>query len=198
VFGPTSKNLDSIRFLKLLFLFELEQFIFYGASAGSDLPLRQWRNGSSSMIKEEKIDEKTCMCSVFSFVRFRNIGPDSASSHMLTNHIQWPWAHLAPIIWGWNQRIYLWFWQLLVWLSTRFFLNLFFFSVGTEKVSVTAKSWNSRLFFGRDNSNEFWIQIFVPMTRSCTISLWRVAYLSLFFIFFWVIENKLNCWSLKR
>jgi hypothetical protein len=48
VFGPTSKNLDSIRFFKLLFLFELEQFTFYGASAGSDLPLRQWRNGSSS------------------------------------------------------------------------------------------------------------------------------------------------------
>jgi hypothetical protein len=64
VFGPTSKNLDSIRFLKLLFLFELEQFIFYGASAGSDLPLRQWRNGSSSLLEKAMSAEA---CSAFHF-----------------------------------------------------------------------------------------------------------------------------------
>jgi hypothetical protein len=29
-------------------LFELEQFIFYDSHAALDLPLRQWRNGSSS------------------------------------------------------------------------------------------------------------------------------------------------------
>jgi hypothetical protein len=49
VFGPASKNLNNIRFLRLLFLFRLGQFTFYGASAALDLPLRQWRNGSSSI-----------------------------------------------------------------------------------------------------------------------------------------------------
>jgi hypothetical protein len=48
VLGRASKNLNNIRFLRLLFLFKLEQFTFYGASAALDLPLRQWRNGSSS------------------------------------------------------------------------------------------------------------------------------------------------------
>jgi hypothetical protein len=48
--GPASKNLNNIRFLRLLFLFKLEQFIFCGASAASDLPLRQWRNGSSNIL----------------------------------------------------------------------------------------------------------------------------------------------------
>jgi hypothetical protein len=50
VLGPASKNLHSIRFLKLLFLFKLEQFTLCGSSDASDLPLRQWRNGSSSNV----------------------------------------------------------------------------------------------------------------------------------------------------
>jgi hypothetical protein len=51
VLGPVSKNLNNIRFSRLLFLFKLEKFIFCGASAALNLPLRQWRNGSSSKIK---------------------------------------------------------------------------------------------------------------------------------------------------
>jgi hypothetical protein len=35
-------------------IFELEQFTLYDSSAALDLPLRQWRNGSSSLIKETK------------------------------------------------------------------------------------------------------------------------------------------------
>jgi hypothetical protein len=31
-------------------LFELEQFTLYDSHAASDLPLRQWRNGSSSFL----------------------------------------------------------------------------------------------------------------------------------------------------
>jgi hypothetical protein len=49
VFRRASKNLHSIRFSRLLFLFKLKQFIIYGSSAALDLALRQWRNGSSSM-----------------------------------------------------------------------------------------------------------------------------------------------------
>jgi hypothetical protein len=48
VFGLTSKNMRSITFLKHFFKFKLEQFILCGFSAALDLPLRQWRNGSSS------------------------------------------------------------------------------------------------------------------------------------------------------
>jgi hypothetical protein len=39
VLGPASKNLHSIRFSTLLFLFELEKFTLYGFSATLDLPL---------------------------------------------------------------------------------------------------------------------------------------------------------------
>jgi hypothetical protein len=55
VFGPAYKNLNNIRFLRLLFLFRLGQFTFYGASAALDLPLRQWRNGSSSSLITPRI-----------------------------------------------------------------------------------------------------------------------------------------------
>jgi hypothetical protein len=45
------KNLDSIRYSRLLFLFELEKFTACDATAASNLSLRQWRNGSSSFSK---------------------------------------------------------------------------------------------------------------------------------------------------
>jgi hypothetical protein len=35
--------------------YELEQFILYGSSAASELPLRQWRNGSSSKSKRKDL-----------------------------------------------------------------------------------------------------------------------------------------------
>jgi hypothetical protein len=54
VIEPASKNLDSVRFSRLLFLFELEQFTLCGASAVLDLSLRQGRNGSSSAKKKHK------------------------------------------------------------------------------------------------------------------------------------------------
>jgi hypothetical protein len=69
VLGPASKYLNNIRFLRLLFLFKLEQFTFCGASAALDLPLRQWRNGSSSGI----IKIPSYECSLMPCVTFRII-----------------------------------------------------------------------------------------------------------------------------
>jgi hypothetical protein len=46
--GLASKDLDNIRFSRLQFLFNLKQFTLCGVSVALDLPLRQWRNGSSS------------------------------------------------------------------------------------------------------------------------------------------------------
>jgi hypothetical protein len=54
VLGPASENLRTFRFWRLLFLVELEQFTFYGSSAASDLLLRQWRNGSSSVVQNKE------------------------------------------------------------------------------------------------------------------------------------------------
>jgi hypothetical protein len=50
VFGPAYKSLHSISLSRLLFLFKVEHFTLCGSSAASNLPLRQWRNGSSSIL----------------------------------------------------------------------------------------------------------------------------------------------------
>jgi hypothetical protein len=67
--------------------FDLEQEQVEGRHSRRRAFLLHESSTATNMIKEEKIDKKACMCSVFSFVRFRNIGPDSPNPHMLTNPI---------------------------------------------------------------------------------------------------------------